>query len=659
MKKVLLLIASALLVCSGANAQNKWTNVIVNGDLEGEQDPMASNFWSHDYRQGVEFAEGSGQSYGDGGQFNGFTEIIEDPLDPTNHCLRVIVRSTAEAEEAGNMIKDGDHMAGWDSQFFISTNEYLPEGKELRISFKYRADKKAQCGTQAHGAPGDYHHWQMIGNIDYTTEWKTFEWEGAISADHAYGDHQAEGFMSIAFNLSDYRDGYIVYFDDIKLEVRDHKEIDPSESTGMINLLRKGMDTSDKIENFTTFIGRDGADGRDVTARIVDDPIDGKPAMKVTGIAYNGSIDKPIYETDDQGNVVTDDNGNPIPEIDEITGLPAMDKVKVRYVYNEETQKNDTLNIEGNTADGTPKQIENYSTQFFVTVPHKFIPGEPFHFKFSARASKETEIETQVHALPGSYKHWTFTNRGNIPLSTEWTEYEFGGDDDPITIISEANGCRTIAFNCNVEKDEIVDVYFRFEDLSFDKSNIQNNERILGTSSVILPLAAGKDATSTGKIDISEAVKILGADDFAEFISEEPVRVKSIDPETEEDIYNEVQLSAGVYIDADGNFTEDDSVNSIYCEQNDEETKDGILGLNIINNGVELNGKTLATKIAIENNFFYYVYNVSFMDSEAYTAVPSISATPASTTIYNIAGQRVDGNYKGIVIKNGKKVFVK
>ena len=41
------------------------------------------------------------------------------------------------------------------------------------------------------------------------------------------------------------------------------------------------------------------------------------------------------------------------------------------------------------------------------------------------------------------------------------------------------------------------------------------------------------------------------------------------------------------------------------------------------------------------------------------TGIEGLQAAPAATGIFNLAGQRVDENYKGIVIKNGKKVLVK
>lgn len=52
--------------------------------------------------------------------------------------------------------------------------------------------------------------------------------------------------------------------------------------------------------------------------------------------------------------------------------------------------------------------------------------------------------------------------------------------------------------------------------------------------------------------------------------------------------------------------------------------------------------------------------NVYLTISEGTTGISSIEAENAnSNKMYNLAGQRVDKNYKGIVIKDGKKFIVK
>ena len=50
------------------------------------------------------------------------------------------------------------------------------------------------------------------------------------------------------------------------------------------------------------------------------------------------------------------------------------------------------------------------------------------------------------------------------------------------------------------------------------------------------------------------------------------------------------------------------------------------------------------------------------MSQEAYEATGISTVKTANTgngMIYNLAGQRVDNSYKGLVIKNGKKVVQK
>lgn len=72
------------------------------------------------------------------------------------------------------------------------------------------------------------------------------------------------------------------------------------------------------------------------------------------------------------------------------------------------------------------------------------------------------------------------------------------------------------------------------------------------------------------------------------------------------------------------------------------------------------------TSFAMSIGFFpclnqCYVDNVKlwFQKGGEDTAVDSISAVKANDVIYNVYGQRVDENYRGIVIKNGKKYISK
>ena len=110
--------------------------------------------------------------------------------------------------EGGNAIKLTSYAGAsqdWDAQFFIALNDSLPAGTQFKVSFDYMGSAAVSVGTQSHGAPGDYKHWACIGNADFTTEWKHFEYEGTV-------DGGANNMQSIAFNLSVNREEDIDFF---------------------------------------------------------------------------------------------------------------------------------------------------------------------------------------------------------------------------------------------------------------------------------------------------------------------------------------------------------------------------------------------------------------------------------------------------------------
>ena len=658
MKKVFTLIAGFCLFASGAFAQEKWTNMVLNGSMEGEADPSWSSFWCHDYRtpeEVGEIAEDSGQQWDDVGQFQGFAEIVEDPDIPGNHCARVKVRSQAEAEEAGNMVEADGNMAGWDTQFFIYLTEPLPSGKQLRLSMKIKADKEGpNPGTQAHWAPGDYNHWAMVGNPSFTTEWKVFEWEGTISAEQA-GESNEKQFQSIAFNLADFKDGYVAYFDDIKVEVRDKPE--PKEFSGWFNFLRKGTQTSDPQQNFTTFTGRDGMINQDLPARIVNDPLDGEPALCVTTIAYD------YYEEDTQEVEQVDPETGEVV-IDPDSGEPIMETVTTtRCAYTDSNGQHVGVKVGDDESEWSSGQLLDWQTQFFVTVPHKFVPGQPYKLKMMARADADVTIDTQTHIMPGGYVHWNFC--GSLNLTPDWQEFEFGGDpENPALIPNEASGgCQTIAFNCNKEKNTPVNIYFRFEEFSFNEADVQDNERVLGTSSVTLPVGAEADSEVKASIDVSEALEVLERERVTDFdVAVQGEEEFSTIGEGAE--FNNLTFDVGIFIDQNGWWTLSETDPAVDLELDDTKSNVDVLNLTVINmNGLTIEpGKTIDTKIAFQNSDGWrYLYNVSLMNQDTYTAIDGVETAPAvkNGVIYDLMGRKTTAPVKGLYIKDGKKYLVK
>ena len=55
------------MLSSGAFAQTEWKDLVVNGNMEGEQNPKWSSFWCHDWRKGLgDFDPDSEQQYDNG-----------------------------------------------------------------------------------------------------------------------------------------------------------------------------------------------------------------------------------------------------------------------------------------------------------------------------------------------------------------------------------------------------------------------------------------------------------------------------------------------------------------------------------------------------------------------------------------------------------------
>ena len=643
MKKVFTLIAGMLIVCGSITAQKKWTNLVVNGNMEGES-PAYENleamqaegaawnsFWSHEFPKNEIGEE----------QYQGTATIVVDPTNPNNHCARVVARSEAIADSCENKTANNGALASWDCQFFIYATEAMLQDKVVRLTMKVRADKAGKAETQAHWAPGDYNHYQLFGDINVTTEWQTITTDEIIVSADQCKEADGKFFQTVAFNLSTDKEGNVFYFDEIKLEVKDQSQ--PDGGGDWVNFFRKGTLTNDAHGNFTTFTQRNGAVGKDEPAVVYDDPVDGQPTLKVSTVAWNTFV----QQKDSIGEPAVDDDGNPI-----------YDKY---YIVDGDT-------ILSSVSDDK-KDFYDWQTQFFAMIGHKFKTNQPFRFKMWARAARqdgqpleeEISIDTQIHTTPGGYIHYDFV--GSLSVGEEWTPFEFGYDEEnPKTIPSQGNGGQTIAFNCNKNKDVPVDLFFRFEELSFQDGVVLPNERVLASSSVRVPLSAENEGETTGTIDLNEALQVLEvpASDFAKFVDDsKTIKVKYVDAETEDDAYGDAQLSAGISIDANGNWTENQN-NVITLEANEDETKDGILGLTISNYGVALEaGQTIDAKIAFEKDFWRYLVNVSFVEANAYAGVNEVKVTPKTNVMYDLQGRQLINAAKGLYIMNGKKVLVK
>lgn len=108
----------------------------------------------------------------------------------------------------------------YDNQFFITFDSHkIVPGDKWSLTMKVKAEQPASIGTQIHRAPGDYCHWDAIGNIDFTADWTDYAKNGTFNDAGQWGS--PEGGYTIALNLNDFADANKYYFDNIELKIND------------------------------------------------------------------------------------------------------------------------------------------------------------------------------------------------------------------------------------------------------------------------------------------------------------------------------------------------------------------------------------------------------------------------------------------------------
>ena len=660
MKKLFTLLVGALFAGS-AFGQTNWTNVIVNGDLEGTAPAYEAwenggfdysaipadawnSFWVHEWP--------GDQSK----RYDGTANIVEDPADPTNHCVKVVIRSRAEGEAAGNLTKDytgNDGTYGsWDCQFFVYATQPIPAGKEIRLQLKVKAEREGSFETQNHSLPGTYIDATSFGNPKYTTEWTTLKLtEFTVSETQANA-----GFQSIAFNLCTDADANVLYLDDIKLQIRDPKTDDGSDPGAWINFMRKGIYSEDHITG--THTNGDPFECSNYTiqtpeqtkAPVVEVP--GEPGVMAVHVPVRGYIIKEVEDLDEDGNQQFDEDGNV--------------KMKSIYYWNDGTEI-------GSSAPA------RWTCQFFVSTLHKMVKGEKYRFKFRCKADKPTSLGTQAHTGPGDYVSYnTFGDESAFPISTDWTTFELG-DFDSVTdaankvIPSGADGCQTITFDCVPLEGEDNNFYLIVEEFSFTEKYVTIEDRTLGTPEDILLAVTEENDDYATTIDAAPMLATFEVEDFS-FLESEKDGIKLyflIEPDDPEEdptpsFSNLLTWTDGGFVGADGLYLENSDM-GVQIRLDDESidgTKINFVTWNNPDAGISFaDGKTIQTKLAISESGWYYVYNITLGSIETIAELSGIKGVKQvkanNGLIYNLAGQRVDASYKGLVIKNGQKLIQK
>lgn len=609
MKKGFTLIAGMLLLSSGAFAQAKWTSVINNGDMEGEE---VSNYWAKDFPDGGERSEGPGR-------------IIVDPENENNHVL--VLKVAAE----------GEYSDRWESQFWIIANEEIPENKLLRVSMKIKCvgESAGHFGTQGHDISRNYVGFNTFGEFDVPTEWWEWTWEGESPA----------GVSAVCFDLwTDQNKGKEFYIDDIVMEIKDGTP--PKELDGWFNVVKSGGIVGEDVYQYNWNVkrihGRSDSyfavsgiqnDGKGtVPCPIVNDPVDGQPAYTLTSTVATEWADTTIN--------IDGTNKSPVP-----------------YFPRKIEDQEDTLEI-----------LKGYTTQLFVGGNHIFKKGEKYHFKMKMRATQETSASAQMHYTPGDYKHWQMLD-GSIKPNEDWQEYEYDGEitNDQAGGTSIAFNLNEWNYN-DPENDVPITYYFRDIEFCVNSAEILEADRVLAGDTVSWAAPAKNPDATTGldvKVDLTNAVQAFGLESAEELFNG---RYKILIKDENEAIVPYDISELDYYIDDKGLYA-DTGIN-IFCDTENIEGNE--VTFTLFNTDIDIDSKTnIVTKIYLVKpedgepaadhvkRSWDYELNINILGDEVLGINELQFAAENAGTIYDLSGRKVAKAAKGLYIMDGKKLFVK
>ena len=140
--------------------------------------------------------------------------VIAESLDPE--------KTYTQYDNAG---ADAKVAQNWDTQFLIGLPKAVAKGTKMKLQMLVKADKATNGESQAHGVlpkvgaiegkdgyNGTYLHYQLLGNVPFTTEWTPFEAEFTVP-------DQGDGMGSICLNLEVLREVNKYYFKEIVVRV--------------------------------------------------------------------------------------------------------------------------------------------------------------------------------------------------------------------------------------------------------------------------------------------------------------------------------------------------------------------------------------------------------------------------------------------------------
>ena len=514
-------------------------------------------------------------------------DIEAEEGNESNHVFAVHVDQIAviDAPEPDN------NSIQWSNQFWIQAPKAMKDGTKVHLKFRYKAQKAAKAATQIHKQhPSDYLHYVGIGDVNFSTDWQTFDQTITFSGSQANG-------WSVAFNLTadssvdSPQEPNIFYFDDLSWETMVLDEgwfVASSNTTTGIeydydNAIEMTYDAD--VDAYTATVGTEGKKDTWVNELMIS-TVRGETA------AFKGATIKPSTTTI---------SGEEDDWYDYQAGSQYKIKLPVAGVW-----QIFVAPVDPEVAKENPEKVGTGQISLVKLEGDEIIVKEP-----EAIVTNATEF-----VINATERDWKPAKDDGTPADGE----------DGIGTGQPWDNQFWIAANRDLEKDEVTVLKFKYKSSIDAKVSTQAHK--VG--------ADGKPCTYLNwqGINISQ----FAAGDWADFEQEFTVPEGSNGMRSIVFNLSEIKSACDYYIKDVQWYLKDD---------------------------YNAEGKTLENLINGEGTENFWI-KVNKSEPYQYGTEPPTGISEVvnkvntgSAVIYNLAGQRVSKDYKGIVVKNGKKVVVK
>lgn len=303
----------------------EWINLLTNGDAEQPVNEEAPDMYSKHFLGDRSIPE----------------EIYPTPIETVDGGRVYVTHATAVDKELFN---NGDNTYdgafAWMNQMWIQAPQSFNAGDIFKVSFRYKASKPSVTNTQAHGqTPGSYLHWEMIGDVSFTTDWQNFEKQVTVNGSQ-------NGMWSIAFNLSpNQQEATDYYLDDIKWEIMklDDGYFVAWDDMDLGDAVEFVYDNDDEVFKAVAGTENDLAESIKISTKRGNDTAFNSNLLKIDGEVMDGET---VNIVSGQGKKIS------LPE-------PGIWAIELDEEYQQITFYNETDGVEGISVDNAPAVYYN------------------------------------------------------------------------------------------------------------------------------------------------------------------------------------------------------------------------------------------------------------------------------------------------------------